>query len=67
MVPMWSRENERFCESQRSQRYTLELLCVPQHTNHSVCETGRERMNIGGGLSDDNTTAARFLAQIPTV
>lgn len=34
------------------------LCCgVLQHTNHSVCETDTERMNIGGGFSDDNITA----------
>lgn len=37
--------------------YLEAALCcvVPQHTNQSVCET--ERMNIGGGCSDDSITA----------
>lgn len=52
-------------ESPRGWTFYLERLRVPQRTNHPVCETGAERMNARGGLSDDNTAATGVEPQIP--
>lgn len=59
-VCVLNRENESFVSDGGAGDVPALCCVVPQHTNHSVSETGREEKSIGGGFSDASTCATRL-------